>query len=176
MGLLDKLFGKKSKGKKKTPSKKSTGKKESKSKGRKKSDVRKIYKTTDGYFTENPKIKKPRRVAVVKQRTDDGALAVCKIYSKEEKEGTRFVQNLTLSPKKHKSLTEDSIVGGNVIVGTKGKDKTYKPIQSRDLSPTRDKLTKKEHRRIMENLGGGIEKYKKTNEKLLEDWENHFKK
>ena len=36
------------------------------------SDKRKIYKTTDGYFTRNDKNTKPRRIAVVKQRKDDG--------------------------------------------------------------------------------------------------------
>jgi len=57
----------------------------SKKTAKKESDKRKIYKTTDGYFTGDEKIKKPRRVAVVEQSKDDGALAVCKIYSKKDK-------------------------------------------------------------------------------------------
>lgn len=143
---------------------------------RRKSDKRKIYKTTDGYFTQNPNITKRRRVAIVKQRQDDGALAVTKIYSKDEKRtGEQYIEGLVLSPKKHSSLTKTSIVGSKVIVGTKDKDKNYKAIYKGDLEPTGDKLTKKEHRTIMENLGGGNEQYKKTSEDLLEKWEKHFK-
>ena len=44
-----------------------------------KSDVRKIYKTTDSFFTGRSDIDKTRRVAAVEQRKDDGALAVVKI-------------------------------------------------------------------------------------------------
>lgn len=144
-------------------------------KRKKRSDVRKIYKTTDGYFTQNPKIKKRRRVVVVKQRKTDGALAVCKIYSKEEKKkGTRYIKDLTLSPKKHKSLTRDSIIGSQPIIGTKGKDGKYKAIHTWEFESTNDKLTKKEHRAVMSELGGDNEKYNKTANDLLKKWENHF--
>lgn len=139
-----------------------------------KSDERKIYKTTDGYFTQNPTNRKPRHIAVIKQRKDDGALAVCKIHSKEGKSDKRKVQGLTLSPKKHKSLKEDSVVSSNVIVATKNKEGKFKPIYKGDFQSTKDKLTKKEHQHIMNNLGGGIEKHKKTSEDLLQNWENHF--
>lgn len=170
MGLFD-IFRKKKKASKsvkpKSKAKKTSGKK---------SDVRKIYKTTDGYFTQDAKNKKPRSVAVIKQRKDDGAIAVCKIHSKEGKDEKRKVQGLVLSPKKHKSLKVDSVVSSNPIVATKGKDGKFKAIHARDFEPTKDKLNKKEHRHIMENLGGGIEKHKATNAKLLKDWENHFKK
>ena len=144
--------------------------------GRRRSDVRKIYKTTDGYFTQNPTNRKPRHVAVIKQRKDDGALAVCKIHSKEGKDEKRKVQGLTLSPKKHKSLKVDSVVSSNPIVATKDKSGKFKPIFKGDLSSTGDKLTKKEHRHILNNLGGGIEKHKKTSNELLQNWDNHFKK
>lgn len=86
------------------------------------------------------------------------------------------MQGLTLSPKKHKLLKVDSVVSSNPIVATKDKSGKFKPIHSRDFTPTKDKLTKKEHRHIMENLGGGIEKHKKTSNELLQNWDNHFKK
>ena len=145
-------------------------------KRKKKSDVRKIYKTTDGYFTQNDKIKKPRHVAVIDQRKDDGALAVTKIYSQEGKSGDYYLEKPVLSPKKHSTLTEDSIVGRHVQVATKGKDKKYKPIYSRDLEETGDKLTRKEHRQIKRNLGGTDKKRQESSKKLLKDWHNHFKK
>lgn len=73
--------------KKKPAASKAAGKKKSETKPKKqKSDVRKIYKTTDGYLAGNERSKKPRRVAVVKQRKDDGAMAVVKIYSKKRQE------------------------------------------------------------------------------------------
>lgn len=148
--------------KKKKPSKK------------KASSVRRIYKTTDGYFTQNTKNKKPRAVAVIAQRKDDGAIAVCKIHKKEGKNEKRKIPNLTLSPKRHKVLKEDSVVSSNPIVATKDKSGTYKPIYGWEFEETKDKLTVEEHRHIMQNLGAGIEKHKKTSMKLLSDWKNHF--
>ena len=73
-----------------------------------KKDVRKIMKTTDGYFTGKAIIRKPRRVIVVDQRKSDGAIAVSKIYSQKGKSGNSYVQGFTLSPKAHSSLTETS--------------------------------------------------------------------
>ena len=145
---------------------------------KRKSDVRKIYKTTDGYFTQDTKIKKPRRVAVVKQRKDDGALAVVKIYSKEGKDlsSNAYIKDLTLSPKDHKSLKEDSIVGNQVHVGTKSKDKEYKPIYSRDFEATKDKLTKKEHRQIEKTVQSENPKHRKTHEEKMKKWDKHFSK
>lgn len=186
-GLLAVLFGTSSKGKKSSSKRTSATKRSSRTakktsvSGKKfckrKSDIRKIYETTDGYFTQNPNITKRRRVAVLKQRKDDGALAVTKIYSQDEKKvGEQYIEKLVLSPKKHKSLNKNSIVGSKAIVGTKDKEGNYKTIQSRDFEETGDKLTKKEHRIIMDNLGGGNEKHKQTNKNLLENWENHFKK
>ena len=92
--------------KKKPAASKAAGKKKSETKPKKqKSDVRKIYKTTDGYFTRSDKNTKPRRVAVVKQRKDDGAMAVVKIYSKKDKSGKAYVEKLVLKPENHSSLT-----------------------------------------------------------------------
>ncbi len=67
-------------------------------------------------------------------------------------------------------------MGSKAIVGTKDKEGNYKAINKGDLKATGDKLIKKEHRIIMDNLGGGNEKHKQTNKNLLENWENHFKK
>ena len=84
----------------------------------KRSNLRKIYKTTDGYFTSNFKIKKPRRVIVLYQR-DDGAVILARIHSKSNKNLKSFVPKFVLKSKKHKSLTEDSIVHDRLIFGRK---------------------------------------------------------
>ena len=139
------------------------------------SDVRRIFKTTDGYFTDNSKINKVRRVAVIEQRKDDGALAVCKIYSKKNKDGSRFVSKLVLKPEKHSSLTEESIVGSQLIVGKKSKDGKYKAIFKGDLVSTNDELTKKEHRVVKKGLGGDVAQHKKTENRKMRAWKNHFK-
>ena len=65
-----------------------------------KKDIRKIYKTTDGYFNSRLDIKKTRLVAVLYQR-DDSAVIVTKIYSKKNKKGNAYINKLTLKPKKH---------------------------------------------------------------------------
>lgn len=144
---------------------------------KKETDVGKIYNTTDGYFTQNPKIKKPRRVAVIEQRKDDGALAVCKIYSKKDRKGNRFIEKVVLIPAEHIELTEDSIVGSNIIVGTKKKgSKEYTPIFKGDFEKTDDKLTPKEQKIIKKNLGGEDKQARKTNKKKIRRWKKHFKK
>lgn len=152
---LKKLFSKE-KGKEKRP--------------RKKGDVRKIFKTTDGYFTQNPNIKKKRRVAVVDQRKKDGALAVAKIYSKEGKSGKAYVENIVLKPENHSSLTKDSLVGSQVIIGTKGRDKKFNAIYKGDLESTDDKLTKKEHRAVKKAVHNDTKEHRKTYEKKMQKW------
>ena len=150
-------------------------KKKRNKKEQKKSDVRKIYKTIDGYFTDNSKIDKPRRVAVIDQRKDDGALAVVKIYSKKDKKGKAYVDKVVLRPKNHSSLTEDSIVGSKIHIGRKGKDGQYKAILAREMKPTNDELTKREHRKIKKYNGGKTKKNKKTAKRTLRLWKKHFK-
>ena len=163
--------------KKKPAASKAAGKKKSETKPKKqKSDVRKIYKTTDGYLAGNERSKKPRRVAVVKQRKDDGAMAVVKIYSKKDKSGKAYVEKLVLKPENHSSLTEDSIVGRRVYVGIINKAGEYTPIFNRDLKETNDKLTKKEHRSVMKQAGGETKQNRKTLKKTLGAWKKHFKK
>ena len=143
----------------------------------KRSDAGKIYETTDGYFTQNPKIKKRRRVAVLKQRKDDGALAVAKIYSKEGKnlESGAYIKDLTLQPEKHKSLKQESIVGNQVYIGTKDKKGGYKPIYKGDFIPTKDRLTKKERLYIVAEIQNDNPRHRKTHEDKMKNWENHFK-
>ena len=163
--------------KKKPAASKAAGKKKSGTKQKKqKSDVRKIYKTTDGYFTRSDKNTKPRRVAVVKQRKDDGAMAVVKIYSKKDKSGKAYVEKLVLKPENHSSLTEDSIVGRRVYVGTKNKSGEYTPIFKGDLQETDDKLTRREHCIVMRQAGGATKQNRKTLKKTLGAWKKHFKK
>ena len=76
----------------------------------KKSDIGKIMKTTDGYFNNRQDIKKERNVAVVAQRKDDGAVAVVKIRSEKEGRQNTSIKGVTLTPKKHPTLTENSLV------------------------------------------------------------------
>ena len=150
-------------------------------KTRKKNAVGQIYKTTDGVLSGNGRVKKKRRVAVVEKRKDDGALAVVKIYKKtgkeeKQKEGKTYIPNLTLTPKKHKSLTEDSIVGRKVFFGKKGEDGKYKAFYPMDLIDTEDKLTRKELKRIKKEVHNDTPQHRALYERKKEDWENHFKK
>ena len=71
---------------------------------KKKTDVKKIYKTTDGIFTGRADIDKPRRVAAIEQRKDDGALAVVKIRSRKGKGGKSYITGLVLKPKVRKGV------------------------------------------------------------------------
>lgn len=142
---------------------------------KRKSDVGKIYKTTDGYFTQNSKQRKPRNVVVYDQRKDDGALAVSKIYSKDGKSGSAYVEGFTLSATDHPALTEESIVGNQVHIASKDKQGKYKPIFKGDLVDTGDQLTKKERRTLKRKGGGAEKKHKKTTKRTLKKWRKHFK-
>lgn len=139
---------------------------------KKKGEVRKIYKTTDGFFTQNPNIKKKRRVAVIDQRKKDGALAVTKIYSKEGRSGKAYVDKVVLKPEKHSSLTKESIVGSQVIIGTKSFNKKYAAIYKSDLEATGDRLTKKEHRSIKKAVHNDTKGHRKTYKKKMRKWHN----
>lgn len=154
---------------------------------RRKSDVGKIYKTTDGYFTQNPAITKKRRVAVIDQRDSDGALAVTKIYSKydengKERKGKAYIDDLTLSPKKHSSLKQDSVVGNQVHIGTKKAgaqtpaEKNFQPIFKGDLQATSDKLTKKELKTVQKKLQSDTPEHRATHERTMQKWHDGFKK
>lgn len=134
------------------------------------SDVKKIYKTTDGLFMGRTDITKPRRVAAIEQRKDDGALAVVKIYSKKGRDGKLYIDKLVLKPEDHGSLTEDSIVGSKLLVGIKTKTESgeeYKPLFERDFTETGDRLTKKEHKAIKKGI---------RNKWTAKKWKKHFKK
>ena len=134
------------------------------------SDVKKIYKTTDGLFTGRTDITKPRRVAAIEQRKDDGALAVVKIYSKKGRDGKLYIDKLVLKPEDHGSLTEDSIVGSKLLVGIKTKTESgeeYKPLFRGDFAETGDRLTKKEHKAIKKGI---------RNKGTAKKWRKHFKK
>ena len=150
--------------KRKTPPKEPAGKKP-----KKRSDVTKIYKTTDGLFTGRADITKPRRVAAIDQRKDDGALAVVKIYSKKGRDGKLYIDKLVLKPEDHESLTEDSIVGSKLLVGIKIKTESgeeYKPLFERDFAETGDRLTKAEHKAIKKGI---------RNKGTAKKWKKHFK-
>ena len=140
------------------------------------SDIRKIYETTDGYFTGNSSIDKRRRVAVIEQRKDDGALAVSKIHSKDGKTSKRFIEGLVLYPKDHTSLTKDSVMESKVHIGVKNGQGSFNPIYARDLVSTNDRLTKKEHRAARRGAGGSTKKNKQTHKRKIRNWRNHFGK
>ena len=133
----------------------------------KKSYVGKIYKTTDGYFTGSNHIKKPRRVAVIHQRKDDNAVAVVKIRSKKDKVSNYYIPKLILKPKNHPSLTKDSIVENNIIVGKK-EDGKFKSIYTTEFVELNDKLTRSELRKIKKAT-------KKSNKNKIKKWKRHFK-
>ena len=136
-----------------------------------KKSVRKIYKTTDGLFNSRPEIKKPRRVAAIDQRRDDGALAVVKIFSKKDKSGKYIIDKLVLTPNKHSSLTEDSVVGNQVIFGIKDGD-TYRAILSSDMTDTGDRLTHKEQRKVKKGVANDTPQHRKTYRKKRKRWRN----
>ena len=144
-----------------------------------KKDKRKIFKTTDGYFTDRADIKKPRRVAAIDQRRDDGALAVTKIYSKKDKSGKRYIDKLVLKPKDHSSLTEDSLVGNNVLIAVKVKtpdgQEEYKPIFKGELEETGDKLKIKEYVEVKRKISNDTPQHRKTYKAKMKKWHKHFK-
>lgn len=141
----------------------------------KNSDVGKIFITTDGFFNDKPHIKKPRRVVAVHQRKDDGAVAVSKIHSKEEKKGNAYIENVVLLPEEHPSLTKESIVSSSVIFGVKKKDGTYKALYKSDFNDTNDKLSKKEIRKVQKNVQSDTKQHRKTYKRTVKKWKNHFK-
>ena len=144
----------------------------------KKSAVSNIYKTTDGYLGGKPKIKKPRTVATIDQRKKDGAVAVVKISSKKGKEdkiGKTFIPNFELKPEDHAALKETSIVSRQVIVGIKDKD-GFKPILTRDLTKTNDKLSRKELKTIRKAVHNDTKQHRKTHKKKMKKWRKGFKK
>lgn len=138
-------------------------------------DKGKIYKTTDGFFN-GKKVKKPRRVAVVHQRKDDGAVAVVKIYGKKNKDTTakQYVQNLVLDPEDHSSLTEPSLVGSRVLVGRK-EEGEQRAIYPEQFNETDDKLTKKEKRTIKKGVEKSTPQHHKTYKNTIKKWKKHFK-
>lgn len=145
---------------------------------KRKTAVKQIYKTTDGYLSNKPAIKKPRNVAAIEQRKTDGAVAVVKISSKEGKEqkvGKTFIPKVELTPDKHPALNKTSIVSRQVIVGVKDGD-TFKPILTRDLKSTGDKLTRKELKAIRKAVNNDTKQHRKTYKKKLKKWRNGFKR
>lgn len=134
---------------------------------------RRIYKTTDGYFSFRADIKKPRRVAVIHQR-DDGAIAVVKIYSKKNKSGDAYIPGVVLKTNNHSSLSENSIVGNKLIYGRKDK-KQIKAMYPDELTDTQDKLLYSEYLKIKRKVNADTKEHKKSRDKTIKRWKNHFK-
>ena len=143
-------------------------------KKKRKSEKVRIYKTTDGYFADNPKNKKKRNVVVVEQRKKDGAIAVSKIFGADEKSGDFYIDDLELKPSEHSSLTKNSLVERRVKFGVK-RNGNHTPIYIRDLKPTNDKLTKKEMRKVNKQKGGKTVKNRRTYRSTRSNWKQGFK-
>ena len=150
-----------------------------KKKEKKRSDIKKIYKTTDGMLTNRPDIDKPRRVAAIEQRKDDGALAVVKIRSKKGKGGKSYKKEVVMKTENHISLTEESIVEKRVYIGVKIETEegtTFKPIFDRELEDTGDRLTNGEYRKVKRGVAGETKQHRKTYKSKMKRWRKHFKK
>ena len=145
-------------------------------KRKKKSEEGKILKTIDGYFNDRPDIDKTRRVVVIEQRKDDGAVAVVKIYSQKDRKGKAFIANLILTPEEHKALTENSIVGSQVIIGVKQKNGAFKPIFTRELTETGDELTEEELKTVKKGVHNDTPKHRQTYRTKMKRWRRHFRK
>lgn len=144
-------------------------------KKKRKSEKGRIYKTTDGYFADNPKNKKKRNVVVVEQRKKDGAIAVSKIFGADEKSGDFYIDDLELKPSEHSSLTKNSLVERRVKFGVKRNGK-YTPISRKDLTATSDRLTKSEMKKLNKQKGGKTVKNKRTYRNTRKQWKQGFKK
>lgn len=136
-----------------------------------KKDLGKIYTTTDGYFADNKRNKKKRHVVVVDQRKD-GALAVSKLHT--QKEGRKgCIDNLVLSPRRHKALKENTVVEKRVIHGVK-RDGNYKPILRKELTGTKSRLGIFEFLRVKKGVGGSNRKDKRQYKNTRRKWHNYF--
>lgn len=138
-----------------------------------KTDKRKIYKTTDGYFTFNKKNRKPRPIAVIDQR-DDKAVAIVKFHSAKENR-QNVIPNLKIKTKNRKNLTEDSFVEDRVIISRK-KDKMDYGIYPSDFNETNDRLTWLEYLKIKHKVNADTKQHKKTRNNTIKKWKKHFKK
>lgn len=143
---------------------------------KKQSDIKKIFKTTDGYFTDRIDITKPRNVAVIYQRKDDGAVAVVKVYSQKDKKGRSYISDLVLTPEEHKALTEDSIIGNQVIIGIKQSNGKFKPLFTRNMLSTNDELTEEELNQVKKKIQHDTPQHRKTHKRKIKRWKKHFRK
>ena len=142
-----------------------------------------IFKTTDGYFKGKPWISKTRRVIVILQRKDDGAVIVTKISKKRGKEakiGRDYIPDLILSPTDHPSLTEDSIVGRRVWFGIQQindqGELEYQAILPSNLEATGDRLTRRELRKVKKEVRNACKAHRKAYKKTVKQWKKHFPK
>ncbi len=142
-----------------------------------------IFKTTDGFFNGKPWINKTRRIIVVLQRKDDGAVIVAKISKKRGKEakiGKDYIPDLVLSPTAHPSVTEDSIVERVVHFGVRRINENgeveYQVILPSDLEATGDRLTRRELRKVRKEVRNACKAHRKAYKKTVKQWKKHFPK
>ena len=95
--------------------------------------------------------------------------------------GKAYIDDLTLSPKKHSSLKQESIVGTQVHIGTKKAgaqtpaEKNYRPIYKWELEKTRDKLTKAELETVQAKMKNDTPEHRATHERTMQKWHDGFK-
>ena len=69
----------------------------------------------------------------------------------------------------------ESIVGSSVIFGVKKQDRTYKVIQSRELTATNDKLTRKELKTVQRKVQSDTKQHRRTYKNTVKKWKKYFK-
>ena len=142
---------------------------------KRKREIGKIYETTDGYLSNNPNNTKKRKVTIIAQRQIDNAVAVSKLTKADGKTGDYYVNGLLLKPKRHKSLTQNTLVERRVLIGIKQKDGTFKPISKRDMKFANDRLTFSERRKLKRGVGGRTKENRKSYKNKMKKWTRGFK-
>ena len=97
-------------------------------------------------------------------------MKISKLRGKEKKIGKIFIPGVILKPKKHPSLTENSIVGRETVMGVKQPDGNFKPLRTRDMQSTNDKLTILELIKIRLGVHNDQHKHRKAYKRKLRKW------
>lgn len=143
-----------------------------------KSYKRKIYKTTDGYLNNKPKIRKPRNVVVVDQR-DDKALAIVKIYSKKTHNNSNHVKKVIIKPiKSRKSIIKDSVIENKVYISRKvvtDNITKYELFYPSNFIETKESLSLFEFFKLKYFLQNNNKQQRKKYKNKIKKWKNHFK-
>jgi len=140
----------------------------------KKTDIRKIYKTTDGYLGGKDKIKKPRLIIVIEQR-DDKAVGVVKLFSKDGKKNNSTISNVEILPNKNrKSITKVSLVGSRLHIGRKNGN-NFEPLYTMNFYDTKEKISLVELFNIKSNIQNDTKEHRRLYKSKVKRWKKHFK-